>query len=78
MCVPDSVADAASRTAAGAAGARAEPAMSEELKTVLRDVGAAGYRLGYHAELDWLAVDPFESANAFLPLDAGKELRLVL
>ncbi len=74
MRVPDRVAEAAG-PAAGAGGA---PAMSEELQAVLRDVGAAGYRLGYHAELDRLAVDPFESANAFLPRDAGKELRLVL
>ena len=43
-----------------------------------RDVGAAGYRLRYEAELDRLAVDLFESANAFLPRDAGKELRLAM
>ena len=57
MRVPDRVAEAPSPAAEGAIGARAAAAMSEELKAVLRDVGASGYRLGYEAELDRLAVD---------------------
>ena len=73
MRIADRVAEAASPAATGAIGAREAVAMSEELKTVLRDVGAAGYRLGYQAELDRLAVDPFESANAFPPRDAGRD-----
>ena len=53
--------------AAGSGGNRDAPAISEELKAVLRDMGAGGYRLGYQAEVDRLAINPLEGARAFLP-----------
>ena len=62
----------------GAAATRDAPAVSEKLKTVLRDVGAAGYRAGYQAVDHELRGDPFQSAPVFLPPGAGRELTLVL
>ena len=52
--------------------------MSESLKTVLRDMGATGYRAGYEASLNRLHGDPYESARVHLPAAAGREVRFVL
>ena len=52
--------------------ARDAPAMSEELRTVLRDMGAAGYRAGYEAAADRMPVDPFQSARVFFPPGTSK------
>ena len=52
--------------------------MSEELKAVLRDMGAAGYRAGYEASLNRLHSDPHESARVHFPDRAGREIRFVL
>ena len=54
------------------------PAMSEALRTVLRDMGAAGDRAGYEAAADRMAVDPFQSARVFLPPGTGKDAAFVL
>ncbi len=61
-----------------AAAGRDGPAMSEDLKTVLRDMGAAGYRTGYQAALDRQAIDPHQSARVHFPAGAGREIRFVL
>ena len=74
--VPDRPAQAVD--AARAATAPGAPAMSEELKTVLRDMGAAGYRAGYEASLNRLHSDPHESARVHFPGAAGREIRFVL
>ena len=58
--------------------ARGAPAMSEELRTVLRDMGAAGYRAGYEAAADRMPVDPFQSARVFFPPGTGKDAAFVL
>ena len=63
---------------AGGTAGRDGPAMSEDLKTVLRDVGAAGYRTGYQAALDRQAIDPRQSARVYFPAEAGSEIRFVL
>ena len=52
--------------------------MSEELRTVLRDMGAAGYRAGYEAAADRMPVDPFQSARVFFPPGTGKDAAFVL
>ena len=52
--------------------------MSEELKAVLRDMGAAGYRAGYEASLNRLHSDPHDSARVHFPDGAGREIRFVL
>ena len=57
---------------------RGAPAMSEELRTVLRDTGAAGYRAGYEAAADRMPVDPFQSARVFFPPGTGKDAAFVL
>ena len=54
------------------------PAMSEALRTVLRDMGAAGYRAGYEAAADRMPVDPFQSARVFFPPGTGKDAAFVL
>ena len=54
------------------------PAMSEALRTVLRDMGAAGYRAGYEAAADRMPVDPFQSARIFFPPGTGKDAAFVL
>ena len=59
-------------------GPRWAPAMSEELRTVLRDMGAAGYRAGYEAAADRMPVDPFQSARVFFPPGTGKDAAFVL
>ena len=58
--------------------ARGAPAMSEELRTVLRDMGAAGYRAGYEAAADRMPVDPFQSARVFFPPGTSKDVAFVL
>ena len=58
--------------------ARGETAMSEELRTVLRDMGAAGYRAGYEAAADRMPVDPFQSARVFFPPGTAKDTGFVL
>ena len=58
--------------------ARGAPAMSEALRTVLRDIGAAGYRAGYEAAADRMPVDPFQSARVFFPPGTGKDAAFVL
>ena len=78
MRVPDRAAEVTSPTAAGGAATCEAPAMSEDLKTVLRDMGAAGYRAGYEAALDRLHIDPHQSARVYFPADAGREVRFVL
>ena len=52
--------------------------MSEELRTVLRDMGAAGYRAGYEAAADRMPVDPFQSAWVFFPPGTGTDAAFVL
>ena len=52
--------------------------MSEELKTVLRDMGTAGYRAGYEAATDRLHSGPHQSARVYFPAGAGRETRFVL
>ena len=69
--------DMALPTSVGTA-ARGAPAMSEALRTVLRDMGAAGYRAGYEAAADRMPVDPFQSARVFLPPGTGKDAAFVL
>ena len=49
--------------------------MSEDLKTVFRDMNAAGYRTGYEAAQVRLGGDPYQSARVYFPAGAGKELR---
>ena len=53
-------------------------AMSKELKTVLWDMGAAGYRAGYEAAADRMPVDPFQSARVFFPPGTGNDAAFVL
>ena len=60
MRVPDRPAPAPGPAATGGA-----PTMSEELKTVLRDMGAAGYRTGYEASLERLHSDPHQSGRVY-------------
>ncbi|MYH30719.1 MAG: DUF1738 domain-containing protein [Acidobacteria bacterium] len=76
--VPDRPPQAVDPARAGAAAAPGAPAMSEELKAVLRDMGAAGYRAGYEASLSRLHSDPHESARVHFPDAAGREIRFVL
>ena len=61
-----------------ATAARGAPTMSEELRTVLRDMGAAGYRAGYEAATYRMPVDPFQSARVFFPAGTGKDAAFVL
>ena len=63
---------------AGEAAARDAPALSDELRAVVRDAGAAGYRAGYAAAGQRLPPDPFESVRSLLPRDAGRELTFVV
>ena len=53
-------------------------AMSEELRTLLRDMGAAGYRAGYEAAADRMPVDPFQSARVFFPPGTSQDAAFVL
>ena len=76
--VPDGPAQAINPPAAGGAATTGGPAMSEELKAVLRDMGAAGYRAGYEASLNRLHSDPHDSARVHCPGGAGPEIRFVL
>ena len=78
MRVPDGPAPAAGPAATGGAATGDAPAMSEELKAVLRDMGAAGYRTGYEASLNHLHSDPHQSARVYFPDGAGREIRFVL
>ena len=57
---------------------RGVPAMSKELRTLLRDMGAAGYRAGYEAAADRMPVDPFQSARVFFPPGTGQDAAFVL
>ena len=58
--------------------ARRAPTMSEELRTLLRNMGAAGYRVGYEAAVDRMPVDPFQSARVFFPPGTDKDAAFVL
>ena len=78
MRVPDRPAQVINPAAVGGGAPRDAPAMSEDLKTVLRDMNAAGYRTGYEAAADRLGGDPFQSARVHFPAGAGKELRFAL
>ena len=78
MRVPDRPAQGVGPATASAAAAPDEPAMSEELKAVLRNMGAAGYRTGYEALLNRLHSDPHQSARVHFPDGAGREIRFVL
>ena len=78
MRVPDRPTQAVDPARAGGAAAPGAPAMSEELKAVLRNMGAAGYRAGYEASLNRLHSDPYESARVHFPDGAGREIRFVL
>ena len=57
---------------------RGAPATSEALRTVLRDMGAAGYRTGYDAAANRSPVDPFQSARVFFPPGTGTDAAFVL
>ena len=74
---PASERDMALPTSVGTA-ARGAPAMSEALRTVLRDMGAGGYRAGYDAAADRMPVNPFQSARVFFPPGTGKDAAFVL
>ena len=74
MGVPSRPIQVVDPAAAGGAAGRDTPAMSEDIKTVLRDMGAAGYQ----AALDRLAIDPHKSARVYFPAEAGREIRFVL
>ena len=78
MRVPGRPAQGINPAAVGGSATRDAPAMSEDLKTVLRDMGGAGYRTGYEAAQDRLHGDPYQSARVHFPADAGKELRFAL
>ena len=78
MRIPDQPAQGIDPKAASAAAAPDAPAVSEELKTVLRDMGAAGYRAGYEASLNRLHSDPHQSARVHFPDGAGREISFVL
>ena len=62
----------------GKVGAGDPPVISSELATVLRDMRARGYRMGYEAAKNRILVDPFESAKSYFPIGAGRELAFVL
>lgn len=76
--VPNGPAHAIDPPAAAGAATTSGPAMSEELKAVLRNMGAAGYRAGYEASLNRLHSDPHDSARVHFPDGAGREIRFVL
>ena len=76
MRVPDRAAPVPAP--AGNAATPGAAAMSEELKAVLRDMGAAGYRAGYEASLNRLHSDPHQSARVHFPDGAGPGIRFVL
>ena len=76
MRVPDRPAQPINPPAAAATPGSA--AMSEELKAVLRNMGAAGYRAGFEASLNRLHGDPHQSARVHFPAEAGREIGFVL
>ena len=77
---PERAEPARAAAAAVPAGHRSRdaPALSEELRAVVRDAGAAGYRAGYAAAGQRLPANAFESVRSLLPRAAGRELTFVV